>query len=72
MTPEEIYDQVIKPLPAIDRLWLVEKIIHDVSKPPAKEAPLERYSWMAVRGCTPNLLGGMDAQEWVSASRRRE
>ena len=28
------------------------------------------YDWMSVRGIAPDLLGGEDAQEWVSRTRR--
>ena len=29
-----------------------------------------RRDWMSIRGIAPNLLGGEDAQEWVSRTRR--
>lgn len=67
-TAEEIYDQVIKPLPAAERLRLVEKIAHDLLAPLAERQSSERYDWMSLRGISPNLLGE-DAQDWVSRSR---
>ena len=67
---EEIYEQVIKRLSPMQRLRLVEKIAHELSAQPSEGEPPPPYDWMAVRGIAPNLLGGEDAQEWVSRTRR--
>ena len=69
-TAEEIYEQVVKPLPATERLRLVEKIVHDLSAPPAQSEAPNRYEWMSLRGVAPNLLEGENAQAWVSRTRR--
>jgi len=69
-TAEEIYEQVVKPLPAAERLRLVEKIVRDLSAPLAESEPLNRYDWMSLRGIAPNLLAGEEAQAWVSRTRR--
>lgn len=69
-TAEEVYEQVVKALPAPERLRLVEKIVHDLATQPVAGEPAQRRSWMSIRGIAPNLLGGEDAQEWVSRTRR--
>jgi hypothetical protein len=69
-TAEEIYEQVVKPLPAQERLRLVEKIVHDLAEEPGPAPAQQRYSWSSIRGIAPNLLCGEDAQEWVSRNRR--
>jgi hypothetical protein len=69
-TAEEIYEQVVKPLPATERLRLVEKVVHDLWVQPPERESLQRHDWMSIRGVAPNLLGGEDAQEWVSRTRR--
>lgn len=68
-TAEEIYEQVVKPLPVTERQRLVEKIVHDLSMQPVEGAPSKRYDWMSIRGISPNLLGGKNAQQWVSHTR---
>lgn len=70
MSIEEIYRLHIKPLPAADRLRLIEITAHDLTTQPIGGVLSERHDWMSVRGIAPNLLGGEDAQEWVSRTRR--
>jgi hypothetical protein len=70
LSVEEIYKQHIKPLPVVERLRLVEMTAHDLAAQPEEGQQPERHSWMSVRGIAPNLLGGEDAQEWVSRTRR--
>jgi hypothetical protein len=69
-TTEEIYEQIVKPLPAAERLRLVGKIVHDLSIQAMEDKSLERHDWMSLRGVAPNLLDGEDAQSWVSRTRR--
>jgi hypothetical protein len=69
-TAEEIYEQVIKPLPVAERLRLVEKITCDLPVPPAESKSPDRFEWMSLRGIAPNLLAGEEAQAWVSRARR--
>lgn len=66
-TAEDIYEEIVKQLPVSERLRLVEKIARDLSMP-ADES--KRYEWDSLRGVAPNLLSGIDAQEWVSRSRQ--
>jgi len=68
-TAEEIYEQVIKPLPVAERLRLVEKIARDLPVPPAESNSPDRFEWMSLRGIAPNLLEGDEAQTWVSRTR---
>ena len=70
ITTEEIYEQIVKPLPAAERLRLVGKIVHDLSIEAIEGEPPERHDWMSLRGVAPNLLEGEDAQTWVSHTRR--
>ncbi len=67
---EDLYEQHIKPLPVAERLRLIEITAHDLAARPTESEPVERHDWMSVRGIAPNLLGGEDAQEWVSRTRR--
>jgi len=69
-TAGEVYEQVVKLLPAPERLRLIELIVHDLATQTAESEQPKRYDWMSVRGIAPNLLGGEDAQEWVSRTRR--
>jgi hypothetical protein len=68
-TTEEIYEQIIKPLPAAERLRLVGKIVYDLSIQATEGELPERHDWMSLRGVAPNLLDGEDAQTWVSRTR---
>lgn len=66
---DEIYKQV-QTLPVEVRLQLVERITHDLATQGADGQPKKRRLWSEIRGIAPNLLGGEDAQEWVSRTRR--
>lgn len=73
MTTSVSLDQVAllaAQLPPTDRLRLVERIVHEMAVPPVEEQAAQRADWMSVRGIAPNLLGGEDAQAWVSRTRR--
>jgi hypothetical protein len=70
MTAERLYEQLVKSLPAIERLRLVEKIVHDLSAGAPEGESGERYDWMAIEGIAPGLLAGEDAQDWVSRTRQ--
>lgn len=67
---EEIYDQHIKPLPMVERLRLIEITARELAGQPVGNESVERHDWMSVRSIAPNLLGGEDAQAWVSRTRR--
>ena len=69
-TTEEIYEQIVKPLPAAERLRLVGKIVYDLSIQATEGNLPERHDWMSLRGVAPDLLDGEDAQTWVSRTRR--
>jgi hypothetical protein len=70
MEIEQLYAQHIKPLPAAERLRLVERIVRELATQSTEGAPAERYDWMAVRGIAAYPLCGEDAQAWVSRTRR--
>jgi len=67
-TVDELYEQAIKRLSTPEQLRLVERIARDLSSALPEEQET-RYDWMSVRGIAPGLLGGEDAQAWVSRSR---
>ena len=50
-----------------ERLRLVERIAHDLAEGAADERG--RPSWSDLAGAGPALLGGEDAQAWISRSR---
>jgi hypothetical protein len=66
---DEVYKQYIQPLSVAERLRLIELTVHDLAVSTPTQEQAERPSWMSVRGIAPNLLGGEDAQEWISRSR---
>jgi hypothetical protein len=70
MTADRVYEQLVKNLPATERLRLVEKIVHDLSTGALEGESGERYDWMDIEGIAPDLLAGEDAQEWVSRTRQ--
>ena len=70
MTAERLYEELVKRLPVIERLRLVEKIVHDLSAEAPEGNSGDRYDWMAIEGIAPDLLAGEDAQEWVSRTRQ--
>jgi hypothetical protein len=66
MTADEVYDQVVKGLPAPERLRLVEKIVHELSM----DGTSQRRRWREIRGLVAYPMCGEDAQDWVSRGRR--
>jgi hypothetical protein len=70
ITAEEVYEQVVKGLPAPERLRLVEKIVHDLSAQQTAGGPSTRRHWKEIRGMVAYPMCGEDAQEWVSRGRR--
>jgi len=68
-TTEEIYEQIVKPLPAAERLRLIGKIVNDLSIQAIEGNLPELHDWMSLRGIAPDLLDGEDAQAWVSRTR---
>jgi len=70
-TVDEIYEQV-RELPVEQRLRLVERIVHDVSRQVNGEVPQKRRRWRDIRGSAAGLLNGEDAQQWISRSRRED
>jgi hypothetical protein len=69
-TTEEIYEQIVKPLPPAERLRLVARIVYDLSIQATEGNLPELHDWMSLRGVAPDLLDGEDAQTWVSRTRR--
>jgi hypothetical protein len=56
-------------LPPEEQKRLAEKIVRGLSSSElAKEAG--RHTWSSLRAVAPYLLGGEDAQQWVTRSRR--
>jgi hypothetical protein len=55
-TTEEIYEQIVKPLPAAERLRLVGKIVYDLSIQATEGNLPERHDWMSLRGVAPRAV----------------
>ena len=66
-TADKVYE-LARLLPVGERLRLVERIARDLSI--TVGSPEGQYSWLEIAGIAPGLLGGADAQEWISQSRR--
>jgi len=64
---EDLY-HAVRQLPAVERLRLIENIARDLAS--GSDPSAERYDWMSLAGAAPSLLGGEDAQSWVSRTRR--
>ena len=57
-------------LPRMDRLRLVERIVHELAEAPSDGKATVSPDWMSLQGIAPDLLGKEDAQAWVSRTRR--
>ena len=69
-TADQVYEQVVKSLPATERLRLVEKITRDLSAQSLPAETARRRHWREIRGIVTYPMCGEDAQEWVSRTRR--
>jgi hypothetical protein len=67
-TAEEVYEQVVKGMPATEMLRLVEKIVHGLQS--ENGGPADRRRWSEIRGRVAYPMCGEDAQEWISRGRR--
>ncbi|MCS6859532.1 MAG: hypothetical protein NZT92_04335 [Abditibacteriales bacterium] len=67
---DKIYEQAVQSLSITEQAQLIEKIARHLATQVATGESPHRYDWMSVRGIAPNLLGGEDAQAWVSRTRR--
>lgn len=68
MSLEELYEQVIKPLSAEERLKLIVMTAQELSQPkPLNEAP--KHSIMEMHGLGKDLWQGIDAQAFVEELR---
>ncbi|HXH12391.1 MAG TPA: hypothetical protein VNP04_21815 [Alphaproteobacteria bacterium] len=66
---EEIYERHIKPLPAADRLRLVEIIAHGLLATIGRDLPLS-HSLLELEGLGAGLWQSIDAQVYVDELRR--
>jgi hypothetical protein len=57
-------------LSPIERLQLVEKIVHALAASPTLTETPRRRLWREIRGLLPYPMLGEDAQTWVSRTRR--
>lgn len=69
-TADEAYEQIVKSLPPGERRRLAERIMDDLNSKRLGEPSAEPCDLLSLGGIAPGLLGGEDAQEWVSRSRR--
>jgi hypothetical protein len=70
-TEDKLYEQVVRQLPASARRRLAKRIMADLPSDPDKGGTERRYDWLDLEGIAPDLLGGEDAQQWVSRTRRQ-
>jgi hypothetical protein len=68
-TVEDIYEQHIKPLPAVDRLRLVELIAHGLGASVGDDLQPSR-SLLELEGLGEEIWQGIDAQVYVNELRR--
>jgi hypothetical protein len=66
---EEIYEQHIQSLPAVDRLRLVELIAHGLAATVGRDLPPPR-SFLELEGLGAEIWQGIDAQAYVNELRR--
>ncbi len=69
-TADEVYEQVVKELPASERRRLAERITLELSGEREAASQVERRAWSEIRGTVGYPFLGEDAQEWVSRTRR--
>ena len=53
-----------------EQACLAEHLQEKLNSHPAPGGSDARINWMSLRGVAPGLLGGEDAQHWVSRTRR--
>ena len=66
---EEIYEQQIKPLPAVERLQLVELIAHGLAATVGLDVPHSR-SLLELEGLGQEIWQGIDPQTYVNELRK--
>ncbi|MCX6343597.1 MAG: hypothetical protein NT018_00820 [Armatimonadetes bacterium] len=69
MKAEEVYKRHIKPLPAKERLRIVEMIGHDLAENADKTIKTKTRSIMELHGLGKEVWEGIDAQEYVNKLR---
>lgn len=70
MTAKEIYEQLVKHLPAEERLQLVEMVKEELPTGPRIESKEHKRSIMELHGLGAEIWEGIDAQEYVNELRK--
>jgi hypothetical protein len=70
ISPEEIYERHIKPLPAAERLRLLAVMAQDLAEQSADASGQAKRSIMELHGLGAEIWQGIDAQEYVDALRQ--
>ena len=70
MTAKEIYEQLVKHLPAEERLQLVEMVRKELATGPRIKPEEHKRSIMELHGLGAEIWEGIDAQEYVNELRR--
>jgi len=70
MTAKEIYEQLVKHLPAEERLQLVEMVREELATGPRIKPEEHKRSIMELHGLGAEIWEGIDAQEYVNELRR--
>ncbi|MEW6368786.1 MAG: hypothetical protein AB1714_29510 [Acidobacteriota bacterium] len=66
LSPHDIYEKYVKPLPTTDRLRLIAMAVEDLARQ-AQDRPRLRIS--ALHGLGKEIWDGIDAQEYVNTLR---
>ena len=69
-TADEVYEEVVKPLPEAERRRLMAKIERDLVARPSEGETRQRRSWSEIRGVVDYPLVEEDAQAWITRTRR--
>ena len=63
-------NEILQTVPRLSHTELLELIAYLTQQAQERAISQETYYWRDIAGIAPNLLGGQDAQEWVSKVRR--
>jgi hypothetical protein len=70
ISPEEIYERHIKPLPAAERLRLLAVMAQDLAEQSTEAGWQPKRSIIELHGLGAEIWQGIDAQEYVDALRQ--
>ncbi len=57
-------------LPLAEQEELARRLMKAVAPNVSESESARRFDWQSIRGIAPGLLGGEDAQQWITRTRR--